>query len=108
MIPIVVNAIDTADTGYIVETGEKKEIDAHGVCKVVDNETDEHGNPINIFVPTKTVAEWEAFRNNLPQHVFLLPCVTVVVPPAATPTNSSGPDIYFHYYKDGGSGSFWN
>jgi len=57
---------------YTVDTGSTVTIDEHGICQKVANAS---GN--RIFVPTKTAAEWAAFRNNRPAGVTLEGCLTI-------------------------------
>lgn len=64
-------SIDTVATGFRVSgSGGDKVIDAHGTCHKVIN-----ANVQDIFVPTKTSAEWSSFYNNLPSGVTLDSCV---------------------------------
>ena len=56
---------------YQVNVSQTVEIDEHGVCKDVTNDS----AALDVFVPTKTAAEWEAFRNNPPTGVSLADCV---------------------------------
>lgn len=64
----IVYAVGGISTGFRV-TGSSQTIDAHGTCKQVKTTS---GN--NVFVPTKTSAEWSAFRNNKPANVSLGSC----------------------------------
>ena len=54
---------------YRVNSGETKKIDEHGICKEVTN-----GGSKDIFIPTKTQAEWESFINNAPSEISLSEC----------------------------------
>ena len=58
---------------YRVDAGKKAHINEHDVCKVVVNPS----GYSDIFVPTKTSGEWEAFRDDSkrPSHVKLWDCV---------------------------------
>lgn len=67
--PLLVYAINSVDTGFNVASNETKTIDAHGICKIVIN-----NSANNYFVPTKTAEEWTAFRNYLPPGVSLEEC----------------------------------
>lgn len=106
LFPAISYAINTVETGYMIAPGESKEIDAHGVCRKVNNQSDD---PIfdskTFFIPTKTVLEWDSFINNHPEEVTISPCAVTVVTPV--PTSSSGPDIYYHYYRGDEAGNFW-
>jgi len=71
VIPLVVYALNTVSTGYRVNNAQTTVIDAHGVCKKVTNNSNKG---LGIFVPTKILAEWNNFRNNLPSGVTLGAC----------------------------------
>jgi len=62
-------AINSVEEGYQVNIGIAQEIDAHGVCKNVTNNTSS-----SVFIPTKTDAEWSAFRDNIPSGISLADC----------------------------------
>jgi hypothetical protein len=64
-------AINTAATGFRINHGSRQFVNAHGVCQDVINNSGSH-----IFVPTKTAAEWNAFRGHLPRGVGLGACFT--------------------------------
>ncbi len=104
LFPIIVSAINTNATGYKIRAGEHQEIDVHGICKDVINDSDVTTNPVIIFVPTKTAEEWSLFRDNKPSYVSLADCTTSVV---VVPTESSGTDIYWHYYRSEDTELFW-
>ena len=50
-------ALNTNDTGYRVNKSTVTTIDAHSVCKKVDN-----SSSLDYFVPTKASNEWSSFR----------------------------------------------
>ena len=54
----LVSSLNTLSTGYKINAGGTKTINAHGTQATITN-------PINqpLFVPTKTKAEWDAFLN---------------------------------------------
>ncbi len=66
-IPLTVFAINTVSTGFQVGSSNVK-IDAHGTCKQVRSTSG------TLFVPTKSSAEWSAFRSNKPSGVTLSSC----------------------------------
>ncbi len=66
-IPLTVFAINTVSTGFQVGPSNVK-IDAHGTCKQVRSTSG------TLFVPTKSSAEWSAFRSNKPSGVTLSSC----------------------------------
>jgi len=53
---LIIGIVYAAES-YKVNSGATSTIDEHGVCKKVTN-----NNSLAIFVPTKTAAEWTAFR----------------------------------------------
>ncbi len=68
IVPLSVWAINTVATGFQTTTSDV-EIDAHSTCQNV-----KHTWSNSYFVPTKTSAEWSAFRNNTPSDVALSAC----------------------------------
>jgi len=56
---------------YRVNAGAQASINEHSVCYTVVN-----SSAFDYFVPTKTAAEWTAFRNNLPADVALCDCAS--------------------------------
>lgn len=52
-------AIDTEETGFKGVVGVANTIDVHGVCKKVTNT-----NADDMFIPTNSTEEWEAFYTN--------------------------------------------
>lgn len=71
-------AIDTCSEGYKINQSQTKEIDCQGICKEVTNNCGS-----DIFVPTKTAAEWSDFRSNKPGCISLDDCY--VCGPPGTP-----------------------
>ena len=71
-VAVTVYGINTTDTGFQVNAGVSNvTVDAWGTCNKVSN-----ASAKNYFVPTKTSAEWTAFRNSLPANVTLSACCT--------------------------------
>jgi len=71
-IPLLVLALNTWDTGYRVNTGDgaqKIYIDSSNTCKEVTNNSGK-----DIFVPTKTAVEWNAFNTNKPSGISVSDC----------------------------------
>ena len=68
MIPAYTWALNTISTGYRTTTSNQV-INGHGVCQQV-----RHTSGLAAFVPTKTSAEWAAFRANAPSNVALSSC----------------------------------
>ncbi len=66
------HAIGTCATSFYVSVGGNTEIDCHSTCWVVHNNT----CPLEIFVPTKTQAEWEDFIADRPACTSLASCCT--------------------------------
>lgn len=67
-----VMALNTYDTGYRINTGAGPQnilIDSSGTCKKITNTSGK-----DIFVPTKTAAEWNAFNANKPANVAIEAC----------------------------------
>jgi hypothetical protein len=64
-----VSAINTVESGFSMNGGQTRTIDAHGTCKIVENQVAR-----KVFVPTKTLAEWESFRSNKPYGIVLSSC----------------------------------
>jgi len=62
-------AFGTIETGYRVDKSTTVTIDAWGECREVVNNS---GN--DYFVPTKTAAEWQSFRDHPPSGVALNTC----------------------------------
>lgn len=91
--PLVIYAIDTVATGWRLEdsTVRSIEIDAHGVCHGVWNDS----GTTDYFVPTKNSADWLAFRTNSPGDVTLYGCpVTDCVGEWQTDTSGGGTGCY--------------
>lgn len=64
----MVYAINTVSEGFQITTSQRT-IDAHGTCRKVVKTS---GN--DVFAPTKTAAEWNAFISNKPASVNLGQC----------------------------------
>lgn len=79
-LPIIVFALNTWDTGYRVNHGgDTKEVivgSAGGDCHKVTNNHSSN----DYFVPTKTIAEWDAFEAHLPDGVSISECSPTCVP----------------------------
>lgn len=65
LIPTFVLAINTVDEGYAIPPSTGTTINAHGVCRIVYNNT----TGLTYFVPTHSEAEWFAFRFHMPTGV---------------------------------------
>ena len=63
------SALNTCSTGWQVNAGAEREVDCHGVCKIVKN-----NGSISVFVPTNVSAEWLQFRSNRPTTIQLSEC----------------------------------
>ena len=57
----------------IGKSNRSENITAHGVCKKVGGPSDK-----DYFVPTRTSAEWQAFRDHLPSGVSLGGCISPI------------------------------
>jgi len=69
-----VSAINTCATGWqVTANGGEKEINCHGVCKIVKN-----NGSASIFVPTYSDNEWLQFRSNNPENVELSDCTNTL------------------------------
>jgi len=64
------SAVCFGANSYRVNSSTNQNITEHGVCKHVSN-----GSANDYFVPTKSAAEWLAFRNNPPASVNVTDCV---------------------------------
>jgi len=71
----IVYALNTWDTGYRVNDGKTESVyySENNICRRVTNE---HGQ--DIFIPTRTTAEWNAFDSHRPSGVITGPCLKVV------------------------------
>ncbi|MEA3344506.1 MAG: GLUG motif-containing protein [Patescibacteria group bacterium] len=58
----IVFAINSVDEGYQSTPSSSLQIDAHGVCKKVNNSG---SNNITYFVPTQSPSEWTEFRESV-------------------------------------------
>ena len=65
----LISAIDDIGGGFKMNGGQTRTIDVHSICKIVYNEVAR-----DVFVPTKTVGEWQSFIDNLPYGVVLYVC----------------------------------
>jgi len=59
-------ALNTVDTGFRLEAGNSVEIDAHNNCRNVINT-----GLYNIFIPTRTLSEWQSFINAVQQISYI-------------------------------------
>lgn len=81
---LAISVMVDAATYYRVNDGTTQEVDEFSICQDVDNNSGQ-----DILIPTKTAAEWAAFRSFPPAGVTLSSCAAV--PPAAiTDLNYSG------------------
>jgi len=67
----------SGDWYRVVKNGGSEEIDRHGICWIVTNNRTDY----DVFVPVKTLQEWQAFINSIqnqsyPENVVLNPCAT--------------------------------
>lgn len=62
-------ALLRAATTYRITAGSSPQVTEHSTCKKVTNST---GN--DVFIPTRTVAEWNSFINNPPSGVTVASC----------------------------------
>jgi hypothetical protein len=76
-IPQVLWAIDTCDEGWQIPHGSSKIVNCHGICWDIDNN---HASGNDIFVPTKTLNEYNAFNNNTPSGVTKAECIATYLP----------------------------
>ena len=67
---ITVYATGSQDEGFRGVIGEEKEVDVWEACQKVTN-----NNEKDIFIPTRTTEEWQAFRDNA-TNVALTSCCT--------------------------------
>lgn len=73
MIFLVLNFFVIADY-FQISSQNSEIIDRHGVCREVRNGDIISGPQPTIFVPTKTSAEWSAFRTHAPNHIIFDDC----------------------------------
>jgi hypothetical protein len=62
-------SLEAADS-YRVNNGTRVQINEHSTCRNVENTSGR-----DLFVPTRTSAEWQSFRDNFPSGVTLTGCV---------------------------------
>ena len=62
-----------AAASYQVANGDTDTIDEHGTCKQITNN---HAEGLDIFIPTTTSGEWQAFYDNKPTGVTESSCVS--------------------------------
>ncbi len=82
-------ALNTQGTGHRVDRSTTKAINAHNVCKKVVNANATK----DFFVPTKSAAEWTAFRSNLPAGVTLGNCTSCL--DILNNNGSEGDGVYY-------------
>src|SRR5687768_10123943 len=70
-----------AAISYRITAGATVNVDEHGVCSRVNNAT-----ALDLFIPTKTAAEWASFVAGPPANVNLAACTTY----AALATSTGG------------------
>lgn len=58
-----------AEESARVDKNQNKDITAHGICKNVTN-----GFGTDIFIPLKTLDEWQAFLSNRPKSILINNC----------------------------------
>ncbi len=88
VVPVGAFAINAINDGYQVNSNGNQNINAHGTCQVVVNTSSK-----NYFIPTKTVAEWNSFRNAAAGliGISLQNCPTPTPSPLPTPTPTPSP-----------------
>ena len=84
-----------SDWYRVTKNGGSEEIDKHGICWIVINNRTDY----DIFVPVKTLAEWQAFINSIqnesyPQNVVLSPCVEICYLAGVPQTTNWGANLY--------------
>ncbi|UOF01337.1 fibrinogen-like YCDxxxxGGGW domain-containing protein [Bdellovibrio reynosensis] len=88
-ISLTVMGINTVSTGFKVDHGTTRAIYAHNVCKKVVNA---HATR-DYFVPTKTAAEWTAFRGATITGVTLQKCSSCL--DILNNNGSTGDGVYY-------------
>jgi len=89
IIPIATWAINSLNEGWRVVNGAgATTINVHSDCQTVTNTSG-----TDVFVPTKTDAEWQAFQSHLPTGVTASGCVTYTTYNLSTPINDTGYNI---------------
>lgn len=62
--------IDSVNSGYRVNKGSVKAIQAHGTCRKISNSSTSK----DFFIPTKSANEWNAFLSKLPVELSISNC----------------------------------
>ena len=96
--PQILWAIDTCNDGWKIAYGANKNVNCHGTCWNIKNNISGGGD---IFVPTKTSTEYNAFNNNTPAGVTKSGCFATYLPwypqrniPETTVTNGGWQECY--------------
>jgi len=72
---IYARAEGSSDTGWRVNNGAVRDITIYdGTCKKITNNSGK-----DLFIPTKTSAEWNAFETNHPAGITIAPCIEIVL-----------------------------
>lgn len=66
----VLAGLNTVESGFMSAPADKHTIDTHTVCREVENT----GSEKIFFIPTRTAAEWQAFRDQPPADLNLAAC----------------------------------
>lgn len=90
-------AINTASTGYRV-TGSPQTINVHNNCRIARTTSGS-----NVFAPTRTAAEWNAFIAGKPSNVSLSACAAPCTPWVHTSNSTTA--TYWYVFKPVGSNS---
>ncbi len=75
--PQILWAIDTCSDGWRIASGANKIVNCHGTCWDITNN---HASGYDIFVPTKTTNEYNAFNTNTPVGVTKSECIANYLP----------------------------
>lgn len=103
------SGIDSVSTGFRLNKGNTKAIQAHGTCRKISNSSVSK----DFFVPTKSANEWNAFLSKLPADVTASNCQSCLDVLSSggsvgdgvynlNPTGSEFLSIYCDMSKDGG------
>ena len=87
-------SVFAADSYTIRNNGQAVEIDEHNICKTFTNKS-----PVNVFIPTKTSAEWQSAINNASSNISQLTigdCITATI---AEQCEDAGGTYYDDLYK---------
>lgn len=90
----IVYAVGAISTGFRANDSSQT-IDAHNFCKKVRKTSGD-----DVFVPTKTSAEWSAFMSNKPDNIELSSCITCT---RWHSQNDPYPHSYWYVFKAYGS-----